>query len=68
MSPLIKVDGRKKILKHIYKDGARYHVIAYCGTDRGPFDQCSEKQCEINKREYERYQKSNRIPEPIVIW
>ena len=43
-APEYNPDGTEK---HIVCDGARYHVISYVG---GIGAQCSEKNCEINKR------------------
>jgi len=37
-------DCGAKMVKHVYKDGARYHVISWSTTGR----KCSELDCEIN--------------------
>jgi len=42
----IKCPCGVKVKRHIYKDGARYHVISYSTTGR----RCSEKDCEINHK------------------
>ena len=43
----------KKYVKHIVKEGARFHVISYLGINhlgnQTEVQHCSELNCEINK-------------------
>jgi hypothetical protein len=41
----------KPIVKHITKDGARYHVISYHQVGNSAIMRCSNPNCEINHRE-----------------
>ena len=41
----------KPIVKHITKDGARYHVISYHKVGNSAIMRCSNPNCEINHRE-----------------
>ena len=38
----------KPIVKHIWKEGARYHVISWHGSKNGATSHCSEPDCEKN--------------------
>ena len=38
----------KPMVKHIIKEGARYHVHRYHGSENGAVVHCSEKDCEDN--------------------
>lgn len=44
------VCGKKRV-KHITKEGVRYHVISWWGGESGSHRQCSEPNCEINHEE-----------------
>ena len=38
----------KPMVKHIFKEGARYHVISGYGSKNGATSHCSEPDCEMN--------------------
>jgi len=38
-----------KIVKHIYKEGSREHVLSYHLVNDKAVIKCSEPECEINK-------------------
>ena len=42
---------KKEMVKHIIKEGARYHVTSYYKGENGALAHCSEKDCECNHGE-----------------
>ena len=38
----------KRMVKHILKEGARYHVTSWHGSKNGALEHCSEPDCEKN--------------------
>jgi hypothetical protein len=46
--PMICRHCGKKMVKHIIKEGARYHVTSWYRGENGAMSHCSEKDCENN--------------------
>lgn len=60
--PEFNPDGTEK---HVFQEGARYHVLSFHGFQSGLFDSnayrvCSCKNCEINKKERARMIKESK--------